>query len=110
MGTHPVLPWGAPVPVPQVGKPPPPLSVGFSSAEVTPSPLTASALLAASPRLGDALPELHNVPIRQETHLLEASSSYLISVSGLRLVKCILPGFKIAKELRARRSYGAGVV
>lgn len=45
--------------------------------------------------------------------LLEAEPArecYLISATGLVLINGILLGFRVAKELRAHKNYGTGVV
>lgn len=103
---------GVQAPVPQVREPPLLLSVTFSS-EVPPGCLTTGALPAASPRLVMLSPRCTTFPsIRRcsSWKQLPDVEFYLISATGLGLIKGILLGFRVAKELRAHRNYGAGVV
>lgn len=103
---------GVQVPVPQVRQPPLLLSVTFSC-EVPPWCLTTDALPAASPRLVMLSPRCTMFPSIRRCRSWKqppARVFYLISATGLGLIKGIFLGFRVAKGLRANRNYGTGVV
>lgn len=100
---------GVQAPIPQVREPPLLLSATFSC-EVTPWYLTTGVLPAASPRLVMFSPSCTTSPSIRRCSSWPAREFYLISATGLGLIKGILLGFRVAKELRARRNYGTGVV
>lgn len=103
---------GLQAPVPQVREPPLLLSVTFSC-EVPPWCLTTGALSAASPQLVMLSPHCTTFSSFRRCSSwkqLPDREFYLISAIDLGLIKGILLGFRVAKELRAHRNYGTGVV
>lgn len=68
---------------------------------------------AASPRLVMLSPHCSTLPsVRRcsSWKRLPARQCYLISATGPGIIKGILLGFRVAKELRTPRNYGTGVV